>query len=54
MGGTKKSRGTVITSLQLAFRRSDRNFTLAMKNMPDAFSIDYECLKISPFETVIL
>ena len=28
LGGTKKNRGTVITSLQLAFRRRDRNFTL--------------------------
>ena len=25
-----------------------------MKNMPDTFSIDYACLQISPFETVIL
>ena len=25
-----------------------------MKNMPDTFSIDYACLYISPFETVIL
>ena len=25
-----------------------------MKNMPDPFSIDYACLKISPCETVIL
>ena len=25
-----------------------------MKNMPDTFSIDYLCLQISPFETVIL
>ena len=25
-----------------------------MKNMPDAFSIDFACLQISPFETVIL
>ena len=24
-----------------------------MKNMPDTFSIDYACLQISPFETVI-
>ena len=27
LGGNKKNRGTVITSLQLAFRRRDRNFT---------------------------
>ena len=27
LGGSKKNRGTVITSLQLAFRRCDRNFT---------------------------
>ena len=27
LGGSKKNRGTVITSLQLAFRRRDRNFT---------------------------
>ena len=25
-----------------------------MKNMPDTFSIDFACLQISPFETVIL
>ena len=25
-----------------------------MKNMPDTFSIDYMCLQIPPFETVIL
>ena len=25
-----------------------------MKNMPDTFSIDFECLQISPFETVTL
>ena len=25
-----------------------------MKNMPDTFSIDYSCLQIPPFETVIL
>ena len=25
-----------------------------MKNMPDIFSIDFACLRISPFETVIL
>ena len=25
-----------------------------MKNMPDTFGIDYACLHISPFETVIL
>ena len=25
-----------------------------MKNMPDTFSIDYACLQINPFETVIL
>ena len=64
LGGSEKNRGTVITSLQLAFRRCDRNFTpitfinyetpLAMKNMPDAFSIGFVCLQISPFETVIL
>ena len=27
LGGSGKNGGTVITSLQLAFRRSDRNFT---------------------------
>ena len=27
LGGSEKNRGTVITSLQLAFRRRDRNFT---------------------------
>ena len=27
LGGSKKNRGTVITSLLLAFRRHDRNFT---------------------------
>ena len=27
LGGSKKNRGTVIISLQLAFRRLDRNFT---------------------------
>ena len=27
MGGSEKNRGNVITSLQLAFRRRDRNFT---------------------------
>ena len=27
LGGSGKNRGTVITSLQLAFRRRDRNFT---------------------------
>ena len=64
LGGSKKNRGTVITSLQPAFRRHDRNFTpftihylrklLVMKNRPDTFSIDYACLQISPFETVIL
>ena len=27
LGGSVKNRGTVITLLQLAFRRSDRNFT---------------------------
>ena len=59
LGGSEKNRGTVITSLQLAFRRRDRNFTpftipLAMKKMPDTFSIDCACLQISPFETVIL
>ena len=27
LGGSEKSRSTVITSLQLAFRRRDRNFT---------------------------
>ena len=27
LGGSEKNRGTVITSLQLAFRRHDRNFT---------------------------
>ena len=46
--GSEKNRGTVIISLQLAFRRRDRNFTtftinretpLAMKNMPDTLSI---------------
>ena len=27
MGGSEKNKGTVITSLQLAFRRHDWNFT---------------------------
>ena len=27
LGGSEKNRGTVITSLQLAFRKHDRNFT---------------------------
>ena len=27
LGGNEKNRGTVITSLQLAFKRRDRNFT---------------------------
>ena len=27
MGGSEKNKGTVITSLQLAIRRRDRNFT---------------------------
>ena len=27
LGGSEKNRGTVITSLQLAFRRRERNFT---------------------------
>ena len=27
LGGSEKNRGTVITALQLAFRRHDRNFT---------------------------
>ena len=27
LGGSEENRGTVITSLQLTFRRRDRNFT---------------------------
>ena len=64
MGGGEKNRATVITSLQLVFRRHDRNFTPLtihkLRNSPDnekmphTFSIDYACLQISPYETVIL
>ena len=63
MRGSEKNRGTVITSLQLAFRRRDRNFTpftinklrnsAGDKNTPDTFSIAFACLQICPFETVI-
>ena len=64
LGGSAKNRGTVITSLQLAFRRRDRNFTpftihllrnsAGDEKHADTFSIDYACLQISPCETVIL
>ena len=64
LGGSEKNRGTVITSVQLAFRRRDRNFTpffhsLIRKSASDEkhakhISIYLACLQISPFETVIL
>ena len=53
MGGSEKNRGAVITSLQFAFRRRDRNLT-PFKNMPDTFSIDFAFLQISSFEKAIL
>ena len=65
MAGSEKNKGTVITSLQLASRRRDRNFTPFTihylrnsagdeKHGRRTFSIDIACLQISPFKAVIL